>query len=530
MSRTTALTDVGYRFKTEPWAKQLEVLERSWNRKAWGLFCEQGTGKSKVLIDTTGLAFVKGWVEGLVVVAPDGVQRDWIDIHLAKHCAVPYRAAVYETHMTKKGKEAYERQLYARDDAASLKVLTISYDTLITDRGEKEVQRFLNTFKSMLCVDESHKVSNAKAARTLCVKRLSKKAYMRRVMTGTPVKNNPFSVYHQCEFLEPGLLGFQTYTAFKAQYAVMEAPDSGLVRHIQRKLVQKYGRQKAERMAPQIVSRDSEGRPMYRNLEDLAERMSKFSSRVLKTDMFDLPPKVYIQRTVPMSKAQAAVYEALASDCVAEYNGKTLTAELAIVRATRLQQITGGFFVPDIDDTLWSDDRTPVLLDPTPPKLASLLDFVEEDPDAKLIVWARFKAELNMIANRLAELYGVPAVTRYWGEQNSNEKADAKKRFITDERCKFFVSQPQSGGTGLDGLQDVCTRQFYYSNVHPLVDRLQSEDRLHRGGQTGTVLVVDSVTSNSVDQAILNALRAHKEVADIINRDPREWVHTGETK
>ena len=41
-------------------------------------------------------------------------------------------------------------------------------------------------------------------------------------MTGSPVTKNPLDLYSQCEFLDPWLLDFTSYYAFRNRYAEMK--------------------------------------------------------------------------------------------------------------------------------------------------------------------------------------------------------------------------------------------------------------------------------------------------------------------
>ena len=51
---------------------------------------------------------------------------------------------------------------------------------------------------------------------------LGKYAKYRRIMTGSPVTKNPLDLYSQCEFLDPYLLDFTSYYAFRNRYAENE--------------------------------------------------------------------------------------------------------------------------------------------------------------------------------------------------------------------------------------------------------------------------------------------------------------------
>jgi hypothetical protein len=56
------------------------------DKESYALFMEQGTGKSKVIIDNIAYLFRKGKIDTVVIAAPKGVYRNWI-------------ASEYETHM-----------------------------------------------------------------------------------------------------------------------------------------------------------------------------------------------------------------------------------------------------------------------------------------------------------------------------------------------------------------------------------------------------------------------------------------------
>ena len=78
-----------YKFKTKPFAHQLKALEMSWDKEVYAYFMEMGTGKSKVLIDNVSMLYDKGEINGLLLIAPKGVYKNWYDseipVHMADH-------------------------------------------------------------------------------------------------------------------------------------------------------------------------------------------------------------------------------------------------------------------------------------------------------------------------------------------------------------------------------------------------------------------------------------------------------------
>ena len=83
-----------------PYRQQHEALRRSIKRRVFALFMDQGTGKTKVIIDTAAILFDRNIIEALCVVAPMDVHVQWVEeqlpLHLPSHirarCAV-WRAA-----------------------------------------------------------------------------------------------------------------------------------------------------------------------------------------------------------------------------------------------------------------------------------------------------------------------------------------------------------------------------------------------------------------------------------------------------
>ena len=68
LERKTTL--MKYKFKTKPYKHQLNALKRSWNKRNFALFCEMGTGKSKILLDNIAVLYDEGKISAALIVAP----------------------------------------------------------------------------------------------------------------------------------------------------------------------------------------------------------------------------------------------------------------------------------------------------------------------------------------------------------------------------------------------------------------------------------------------------------------------------
>ena len=49
-----------YKFKTEPYEHQKDALGKCWNKEAFAIFAEMGTGKTKIALDNACILYNKG--------------------------------------------------------------------------------------------------------------------------------------------------------------------------------------------------------------------------------------------------------------------------------------------------------------------------------------------------------------------------------------------------------------------------------------------------------------------------------------
>jgi SNF2 family DNA or RNA helicase len=314
---------VSYIPHTKPFDHQLTVWEASRDLEAFAVFWEQGTGKSKLTIDTIGHLYTEGKVDAVIVVAPNGVHRNWVTDELPTHMppSIDYLAHAYkaERPMTKRQQAALDALL----GHLGLMVLTISYDAWVTEFGKKLVWKVMKRRKVMLVLDESHRIKTPTTERTRSILAGGKHAPFRRVLSGTPVTNGPFDIYTQVAFVDPGFwrreLDIGSYGAFKAHFGIWEKGWNN------------------------AVGKEFDLLVGYKNLEELAAAIKLISSRVTKDDVLDLPPKLYTKRYYEMSHTQRRVYDALEGEFSAWLDGGELvTAPLAITRMLRLQQVLCG--------------------------------------------------------------------------------------------------------------------------------------------------------------------------------------------
>jgi len=225
-----------------------------------------------------------------------------------------------------------------------------------------------------------------------------------------------------------------------------------------------------------------------------------------KSDCLDLPPKVYEKLYCKMSKEQEHIYKELKSQMIANYEDKELTVTSKVVMALRLQMVTGGLF-PFAETEIRLDRDGDEFLDSHfsyqyiegSGKMSALLDDLECVPeDSFIIVWARFRGEIDAIHRKLTE-NGYTAEKYYGGSEY-----EVIERFKRGE-FRILIGNPVKGGEGLN-LQ-IATLHYYYSNSFRADSRLQSEDRSHRSGQTRSVTYKDLMVQGTIDERVYEVLK-----------------------
>lgn len=481
-----------YRFKTTPFSHQKKALDHAWGLEAYALFMEMGTGKSKIAVDLHSARFMQGQIEVWVIMCPNALRDNWIDqwqthSHLSDiPCFVvgdltPKRSAdlIKQAERSKRfiaivGMESLQQKF--RGGSA--------WDCLIGMIGDRGL-------KYAVTVDESHMVKNPDANRARNVEEIASHAAYRGIMTGSPIAQGILDLYQQFQILDTNIIGIGDFYSFRNRYAMMGGYENR-----------------------EVIG--------YQNVEELMGLMKPYVYQCTKAEALDLPEKMYSRRVVQMHKDQAKAYKELEKEMesmIRDLARQDLPIEIIVdsvlTKYNALQQITGGFVNYYDESGEERIRRSAWLVEPgSNPKVKEVLAIAEENPKAKIIIWAKFRNEIAIIADALAAKYGPQAVAEYHGGFTREERAENLRRFKEDEDCRYFIANQQTGGTGLTINESNLV--IYFSNSLKLVERLQSEDRNHRIGQKNDVLYIDLVCAGTKDVDVLNAIRDKKDVAEYV--------------
>ena len=478
-----------YPFKTVPYAHQITALEKSWDKENYAYFMEMGTGKSKVLIDNMSMLYDHGHINGVLILAPKGVYRNWqrqeIPTHLPNH--IEDFTVAWTPTPNKVEKEMLESIIKDPKDL-TLDIFLMNIEALHTPKGSRFAERFLNGHRAMIVIDESTTIKNPKAIRTKNALKLSTLAKYRRILTGSPVTRDPIDLFSQCEFLDPAILGHASYYSFKNRYTVQVRTNVGT--HVFNKVVG------------------------YKNLGELSTLLDPYSYRVLKEDCLDLPEKIYTKRQVDLMPEQKKAYKEMKEYALTLFeDGSVLTASTVMTQLLRLHQISCGHLITESGETkVFKNNR-----------ITELMDILEE-VDGKVIIWANYRQDIRTIYDTISKKYGADTVATYYGDTPDEERQGIVQNFQgTKSPLRYFVGNQQTAGYGL--TLTAASTVVYYSNNYDLEKRIQSEDRAHRIGQKSNVTYIDLIAEKTVDERIVKALRNKINIASkVLGEDFKEWL------
>lgn len=481
----------GYEFKTVPWAHQKEALAIGSHLDSFGYFMEMGTGKTKTLLDDAALNYKHGKIDALIIFCPNSVRTQWVDMldpendEVARHIPDDIEVNKGAWFLYQKGdlKPAWNKFWLKREEDC-LQILVMGISVASSNKSIKIAESFVYSRKCMICIDESTLIKTRTSKRAKFLTKLRKHCRAARIMSGTPIVQSPLNAYSQLNFLDPNIIGMSNWTLFKHRYAVFK---------------------------------DAESRQLlfYQNLQELSDKISGCSYRVLKKDCLDLPPKIYQRREIELNPKQLHAYKEMLEKLRVEIEDQTLTVTIVLTHLLRLQQITSGF-LPILDD-MGNVERYSKLGDPS--KIKEVIEILDET-DQKVVIWGRFVPELLEMKDQM-DNNGISNVLIY-GDTADHLRREYVKDFQEGD-VQVFLSNPATTGLGIQ-LYSAST-VIYLSNSFSMDHRLQSEDRVHRAGQQNAVNYIDLVAPSTVDVKILRCLRERKQISDQVMKDGiQSWL------
>ncbi|MBQ0998694.1 DEAD/DEAH box helicase [Streptomyces sp. RK62] len=325
----------------------------------------------------------------------------------------------------------------------------------------------------MVVADEAQHVKNPYSATAKALRTIPTPA--RVALTGTPVENNLSELWALLDWTTPGLLG--PLKSFRARHA--RAVENG---------------------------EDEEA------VERLARLVRPFLLRRRKSDpgiVPELPPKTETDHPVPLTREQAALYEAVVRESLIAIE----TAEGMARRGLVLKLLTSLKQICDHPALYLKEDPSGERLALRSGKLALLDELLDTllAEDGSALVFTQYVGMGRLITSHLASR-AVP-VEMLHGGTPVPERERMVDRFQSGATPVLVLSL-KAAGTGLN-----LTRAGHVVHFdrwwNPAVEE-QATDRAYRIGQTQPVQVHRLITEGTIEDRIAEMLASKRALADAI--------------
>ena len=335
--------------------------------------------------------------------------------------------------------------------------------------------KFLLNKKSLIIIDEAHKLSNNTSDRYKIIKDLINKSNPHSIYlsTGTPITNDPANYFNLLSLLNDPLTVDREF--YYMRYCdAFKMPINEQQKQKKQQLTQEFlnSHNKStwydltfeekkslndiinKRVIQKIIPKGG------KNLEELKMQTAHVYLRRTKDDIGDLPPKYIHERVFELNKEQMAEYKKLWDEYEAakleEDSSKELNKEL----------IEGGLYRKYLSNQMV----------PNTIKLAEKCLARGE----KIVIACCYDDELYTLRD-----YFKDKCVIYNGKMSLKEKDEAIKRFNNDPNIMVFIGNIIAAGVGitLTSSRVVIFNNFSYVPG----DNSQFQDRVHRIGQTRDV-------------------------------------------
>lgn len=443
------------------------------------------TGKTFAAIHLACARFQAGLIDAVMVIAPSTLRLTWMK-EFAKYATNEYDFRIHDT------KAKWMPEFSQPRKRKELRILAVSVEGLgVSEALYDSVCGFMPGNRVMVIIDESSRIKNPDAKRTVRAISIANSSSYRIILNGTPIALGIHDLWSQYEALDPNIIGSGDYWAFKTRYI-------------------SYGGYENK----QIVG--------YQDVDELMNLIVPYTCEVGK-DVLNLPDKMMKVIYVESTPEQRRLFKAVIKGVDADPDAPLIKVENTLEKRLRLRQITGGYLPRAIPKTKIIDGMECEVIDTvieplkSNPKLDAMMDLVDDNHvGTKFIIWSTFVHEIEHIADVLRKKYGEKSVECYYGKTDPALRSVIEDRYCNDPELRFFIGNPVAAGLGLTLISGENDLMIYYSGTEAYIDRAQSEDRSHRIGQKRNVTVVDLVMEKTVDEIILASIGEKMNVEEYV--------------
>lgn len=319
-------------------------------------------------------------------------------------------------------------------------------------------------FKTII-IDESQRIKNPGAKCTKAVLSVGKRIPNRIALSGTPFENRPIELFTTLNLLRPDI--FKNRWEYASQFC-----DPKLTR---------WGW-------------DYSGSSNQKKLNKLLRRtcMIRYQKKeVLK----DLPDKIRSVVTIPLSDQKEYIeardnFAGWLSKQDPDAVRKAQKAE-ALVKIGYLLRLSAQLKIKSVIE--WAER------------------FFEENSNEKLVLFAKHVDVINTLKEKIKQKSVIVN-----GTVTGKKRKLAIDQFIKDDKTRLFLGNIDAAGTGIDGLQTVCsTLAFVELDWRPAL-HLQAEARLERIGQKSTTWAYYLIGKETLEERLAAILQTKQENFSLI--------------
>lgn len=465
--------------ETPLWEHQKRAIEKASELGQYGFLFEPGTGKTRTAIETLRALYTKeGGILRTLILAPPIVLENWKQ-EFKRFSAIDQKKIIILSGSQEKRMNDFYR--VPSDD----QIFITNYEALLM----KELYaHFIEYGWDVIIADESHRVKSHDAKRTKALIQLSKPVKHKFILTGTPMLKNLMDLYSQFLFLDGGKSLGDNFFVFRNTYFFdKNAGFRGSHKHW------------------------PDWRLKENSKDEIIKKICDKAMFVKKEDCLDLPPLVRKEVFVELSKEQREMYDEMKDRLITFMNDKAVTAELALTKALRLQQIVSGYVKTEMGEEISIKEN---------PRIDALKDLLEDLAYTnKVIIWACFKqnyTEIKKVCEKLKLVY-----VELTGDTPIKDRQSLIDSFNMDPNVNVFIGNQAAGGIGVN-LTGSNTA-IYYSRNFSLEQDVQSEARNYRGGSEvhQKITRIDIMARDTIDEKVVTALASKQEIADIVLRELR---------
>ncbi|UKZ63307.1 uncharacterized protein TrAtP1_004537 [Trichoderma atroviride] len=358
-------------------------------------------------------------------------------------------------------------------------VLLTTYEYIIKDRPILSKIKWFH-----MIIDEGHRMKNTQSKLSATIQQYYNTRF-RLILTGTPLQNNLSELWAMLNFVLPNI--FKSVKTFDEWFNTPFANTGG---------------------QDKMELTEEEQILVIRRLHKV---LRPFLLRRLKKDVEkDLPDKTEKVIKCKFSALQSKLYKQMVTHnklVVSDGKGGKTGARGLSNMIMQLRKLCNHPFVFDVvenvmnplnisNDLLWRTAGKFELLDRVLPKYKAT--------GHRVLMFFQMTAIMDIMEDYLR--YRSYKYLRLDGTTKSDERSDLLRDFNAPGSDYFlFLLSTRAGGLGLN-LQTADTVIIYDSDWNPHQD-LQAQDRAHRIGQKNEVRILRLISSNSVEEKILERAR-----------------------